>query len=729
MRMRAMKTEIIRCGSEEIECYACGSNDVFMICHHCGRGICRIHATSSLPKRYYFIRSESREYTGLDLREIAGDEIVVHCDDCRHDMDPYELALYIFGVFGILAIIGSFRTIGRFGLLYGLLGLSVTGIVAWALYLQHQYYYQKIQKNPPPIPVFGRFVSVATYEAVRGMVELNAIGEYDVSAEQPKGFLKFSLHFATQDRERLEKYRAKYKLPRQVDLKFHAGFIGLHGINSFYLENYRLQPISRIALSDHVANQRFLADPAAARNRQWLRSYGYSFKLDQETTAGLPVQIIPTLISERQEWVTEGQERVSKGQEWALELFVQLNPKIDTTSLLLPRIVELKLEAPHILGVVESQDPAANIDYEQGSIHITWKNVELRQSRGIPYGSSFYIRFSKSADVEPTIEVSGKLRAQFQGTISGLDEITFFSPLGNKTEDRAAFVKHTDVEIVFNFDLRGLRLRQIHVIPERIEQPTAIPGDEMITRLVNALNDRDIYVQRVIENPSHTNRANAHIMNRLWVVAGRRYKEAWPIDFRIIAMGQEQFGSTDRPYDGNTQFKITTQGMITEKEMIADIARLKNDIVETILCTPDFKVEVDLDRFFVGEWGKLVGLIENTGEVVAQGISISAFGGSVKCDRAHKLEKLRPGDKAAFQLHIRVDEAGSVPVIVTITCYDEFGQLPSHNKRFDLLVEKKPASSAIGNQTNFYASSSGPIHTSSGNIIVGDEDESDGLSA
>ena len=691
----------------EMACYICDSVDVAKLCHHCGRAMCSNHGPFTIPEKRFYNQIENCEYTNLGLEESNQPNVAVHCEDCVHYVISYEPLCYILGLVGLLAItVGLFLSPVALAVSYAIVGIAIVAVSIWATYIERSYRHHAMCKDAALLPVFGRFPSVTIKEYLKGSVRLTSDSTYLVEADVADGTLEFSLQLTVDNQERLKKYRQKYDLLTQTDLSFQAGFVVLYGTQKIWPKDWYLHPVNPFLLTDQVVNQPFLQGRNSSNIRRWKYIGKYNLILDDQFTAGLPIQIVPTLLSQ--------------GKEWALELNVQLNPKINTSSLDLPRVKELKLIAPGILGKVESQTPSAKNNYvsDQEEQTIVWKgeSVELQNRQIFPH-KTFYLRFSKSRTIQPDMEVYGCLKLQFEGAISGLDGVAQFSPLGYPiSRDEITLVRHTDVEINFRFHLSGLHVRKLHVISGSVEQLTAIPSSDTVTRLVEALSDKDIYVQRVIENPPQMNWANAQIVDRKWVIAGRRYKKATPIDFGIVATGKEQYEDTDKPHDGNTTFEITTQGTIIKNSMRADIESLHQDIVDVIQSTPSLRVDdiVPENQLFVDTWGTLCGTVTNTGEVTASDINVSVTG--LKVNRTFDIRKLERGEKESFKLGVYPEKKGDVPITITVVCKDTFGQLPPSKKRYHIRVEEVPSTPVVHHESHFHSSVTGSIHTGSGHI-------------
>jgi hypothetical protein len=726
-----MQTKIIP-RVPEIECYICGSRPVTALCHHCGRAMCAEHDWSPIFQKYsYIFRFIDREFAGLNIHKAAKYANGIHCKCCNHFAVLYEPLSYIAVATGLATIVYSMVFVSPSWWAAPLLdlGIIIVTLSISAFYAYRQRCPSKKYPYDPLLPVLGKFPKITVNEFVKGKITLSADGQYTADRVKAKGILRLYLQLTEQDRERFDRYRQKYSWSHSNNTHFHAGFAVLTGTNKIYFGDGRTRSINPLIFYDYVHNRPFFSSQNNSNmyDRQWESSQEYDLFLDRSAVS-LPVQVVPTLLSE--------------GEEWALELFVQVTPKQDMSNISLPRIEEMVLLIPENLDSVESHMPPADIsdNRRQRRKIVTWKSVELKQDGQISddhssitkatsrkktadgkqvkettFQTTFYLRFAGSNKILPKGEVIGRLRLRFEGAISGLKEISLYSPLGyGRVEEEVAVVKQTIVDINFQFHLESLCLRRFYPVTEAIEQLTTIPEGEVIARLVNALSHKDMYVQRVIENPPQMNQAHAHIMNRLWVIAGRRYNKATPIDFRIVAVGQEQYKNSDRPFDGNTRFEINVQGTVVEDEMKADIDALRNEIVNIIQCVPELEVKLDKSDLHVKEWGSLTGIIINTGQSIVENITISVLG--IKVEKTERIENLLPEEEREFEISVYAEEKGEVPITISADCRDRYGQLPSRKFRFQIFVSEQPGAPTIGHQTNLYGPATGNIHAGSGDI-------------
>jgi hypothetical protein len=699
-----MKTRIIS-RIPETECYICESTAIEKVCHHCGRAMCSEHGPFKPPTSQWYYIIENLEYTELDLEveeRQKGNE-GIHCEHCVHHIISFEPIFRLLIAIGALSIFGGIFSAfpGLFIRLF-IFGVAIIGISVGIIYIDRKDRLYGMLARRPPLPVMGRFPSIGVHESVKGAIALDRTGLYAVGDVKTEGTISFKLQLSAEDQERWKKYKRKYLLTRQSNIPFHVGFAVLRRAQMLQPDNWMEQDVNPILLTGHTANQSFFSNVVSLGNKQWSFNYKYSFSLDARPLSTLPIQIVPTLLSEV--------------DEWALEFYVQVNPNIDIPSLTAPVIEKFLLEAPNGLDGIESHTPSASVQ-KGHNISVTWQNVRLQKERNnTAYSTILYVRFTNNKTIESGMEIRGKLVVNFEGIFSRLENVLLFSPIGAKRDDKdSVFVKRTDIILNFHFQLDCLHVRKLHPITSSIEQLTTIPGNEMITRLVNMMSDRDMYVQRVIENPPSMNRANAQIMNRLWVIAGRRYKGATPIDFRVIAIGQEQYEDSDKPYDGNTKFEITTQGTIINEQMKFDIETLRDDLFTLIQHIPILKIQLYEGTLYTNEYGRLAGIISNEG-VTAKDITVSAMG--IKIGETDSILLLEHGESRHFSLLVYPDKKGQVPIKITAVCKDEYGELPPTKKPCQIMVEERVTPSTTINQTTIHTTRTGEIHTGSGNIDV-----------
>ena len=579
-----MTVEIVS-RSPRTRCYSCGRPKVDMICHHCGRAICNEHGPTPIPEGHSI---ENPEFTDLGLERTAVGETGIHCDYCVHYVRSYKWMFSlgtIVGVLGLIILVVGISAQESTAIVIGaLVTLAGVGLGVWGNSLQRNRYWQKIIDSRPPLPVIGKIQSVSIAESIHGQIALDAVGKYTTHADRPQGKVTLTFQFAPRDRERLETYLKKYNLPSSDDIPFHAGFVVLQGSVDLQLDDpnaYMPGRVNTIALTGTVGDQPFLSGGGTGRENRWIIRHTYTFSLDGNGAAILPLQLVPSLVQE--------------GAQRSIELALQLAPETSELPVLaeLARVEELSLRAPQSLGKVEIVEPSAivgsaaeaaesdEITYDQT---ITWKGVSIPSGERHVRRKIFYVRFENT--VEPTTTLSGRLRVRFDGTLSGLEDVALFFPLGNERE-RASIQRHTYVDIDFNLDLGGLRFQENASAEKRIVRGGVVPDHHVITALTNAISAEDFYIKRVIENPPRTSKAGAHITNRYWDVAGRFYDGVYPIDFHLVLTGEEVYGGAGRSHTGKMQVDISVQGAVTDEEMRDQVDYLRDRLVAIINGTLD----------------------------------------------------------------------------------------------------------------------------------------------
>ncbi|MDX1689151.1 MAG: FYVE zinc finger domain-containing protein [Candidatus Promineifilaceae bacterium] len=568
----------VRGASEGVLCYRCRRAMPVMVCHHCGRPICAECGPEPIPEGGVFERVANVEYAGLGVEKLTPDGQGVHCrfdvHAARSLNDRLLTGLGIFLAFLTPVLAFLARPFTDLLVLHTVAAFVTSVLSLYAAHLERQSWQAEAQMQRPDVPVIGRNVMIRVQERVQGEIRLDAGGRYQVFAESPEGELEFDLHFTNDDLRRWELYRRRYPLATADNSAFHAGYVFLHGAEKLQFDEE--QPVfeNHLALRGDVAEHGFFTGADEGDAREWRPSRSYSFPLKKEEgSAGLPVQIVPTLVSEG-EW------------EWGIQLIVQLNPRVAAPSLSNPQVKSLELSFPPELGEPESKKPYAFLVSSAGDPpKLRWAGIPLETENGYDPEADFYVRFSESGreDVEPTQTISGRLCVVFDGALSGLEEIWRFNPLGYRIEDRPVILRReTEVVVEFSFDLSVLTLRRTVAKTEQTDEYDGVPDSGKIRKLVERFSENNVYVQRVIENPPQPNRADAKIMNRLWVIAGRRYDDVYPIDFRVVVIGKARYENEDVPKEGRTRCDVMTQGIVTEASMRDEIKRLRRELMAQI---------------------------------------------------------------------------------------------------------------------------------------------------
>lgn len=572
--------------SSQVRCYRCGDPQIRSVCHHCGRAMCKIHTPKLPPKkvsRTQVVQSSfihkiilqiaqyitkllaqlsrsNQEFMDLELSETPMGEMGIHCHYCIHYDWPYFsyflIALTAFTAM-IITAFKSWVTINIGGLVFSLfmafISLS-TGVICLVLTQRQD---SVNYKKRPLFPLLGKITHVNLSEAIQGKATLDKSGRYSetILSQRERGKIEITVRFTLQDRDVLQAYRNKYRLNYTHMIPFSMGFFAIKGFVDLRFDSSAkpLQMMNIIELSGYIREQPFFTEFKAGRDSFWERTYPYTYSLISEKRNGFPVQIVPAIVNE--------------GEKWGIEVTIQIKPnqKIED-----PVIKNFTLKSESILGKVIRTRPAGmyqlNPVQSTNTVNTTrWEDIPLDEGDDYARHKTFYIRFENT--IKSTSSFSGTLQIVFRDTLSDVQDVSFFYPLGNERKIAGHVIKQTNVDLDFNFNVDALRFTKPISCSTSMTQEGVIPDHKIVTLITDAISENQIYVQRIIENPPRTNRADATILNRFWDIAGRSYKGVFPVDFHLVLTGQEWYEGADQPAKGITKIDITVQAITTDNDM------------------------------------------------------------------------------------------------------------------------------------------------------------------
>lgn len=560
-------------------CYQCGSPGIAMVCHHCGQLMCNTHGPAQVEPSPGL---ENPEFEGLSLEKTPLGVEGVHCEECRHAVRNYLRVLVLPAIPVALAglvLIGIDQT--AIGVLVFLIGAAVAALGYW---LYRERYVTVLEQTRPLIPLVPQCNKISIRERIKGQITFDADGRYVAERNEQRGGIVLPLAFRPGDQERCEMYRQYHELAIDDTLQFHAGFVVLDGaINATFdstieeaLENERV-----LSLIGAIADQPFLqgSDSAAPGGNEWQNHFLYEIpphpSEHDNGAPQLPIRLIPSLVPET------AQQQLELELQWAPSYF-------DNNDLRLSRIEALELLTPGELGQVEMVKPTARTSRtvissgdapEEHGFSIEWKKIAVTRRDRRARRKSFYVRFPTK--IEPSVQLRGRIEVGFDGALSGLKGIQLYSPLGRPLENIETD-SGTVVEVDFELDLATLRYQESVLSQEEIVRKGVIPDHVMVTQLIEAISREGFYTKRVIENPARTSKAGAHVLNRFWDLAGRKYDGVYPMDFHLVLTGEEVYGDDGRAQSGKTEIEVTAQGTATDEQMQAQIANLKEQLVRLI---------------------------------------------------------------------------------------------------------------------------------------------------
>lgn len=569
-----------------VRCYECGSSRVSALCHHCWRPGCAEHVLPSPPWAKKLFGGEGG---GPGLQHARAR----HCGDCAHARAGTAATVRRWLAGGLagagLAAVGL--VVVWLNFIAGLICLLAGGLAAACAYLRVRRDVVQV-RVAMPVMLHPKVADVQLTEELRGEITLGSQdGDYRTALEPVEGKVSMSLTFGRPDRDRVWRQRKRLPAP-DPGMRYCAGrfvFFGPFGIR----EGEQVSgPV--LALDGDVGDYPVFRAEDPPSSSPWKFARGYELRAEPDISSG-PVWITPSIVPE--------------SDRHALELdvqWVEFGPDEDKP-LILDMIELLRIEFPvswgdvynwRILQPTSVQPRAVSGLIADGRRSLELKRIGLAQpeKEDQPRRAArltLSIRFE--GQVDPEDEVSGRLTATMQGTLSGVTGVGLFNSLGERRGYTGKASIKTRVDATFRLSLASIRYQAVRVVPDRAAEDSdrdsyadvfpVVPGDETVIMLTNAMSEEGYYVKHVIENPPRSGK-RADLIQRYWDIAGRRYEGVYPIDFHIILTGEEVYSGDIRPERGTTKVRIVVNGTYTDDEMDTRIGdewkRLRELTLETL---------------------------------------------------------------------------------------------------------------------------------------------------
>lgn len=538
-----------------MRCYECGSPELQVVCHHCGRGMCLEHSYSAVNSAGVPI---SAEFAGLGL-EKAGPPF--HCDDCTHVVKR-RLTWFVVGS-AVVAFVGILLMMfAGFGV--GLVVLLAAAATGGACYLIDQRRLDVAIRSRPPLPVVPNVSSIQLRETLRGELLLDRDGTYRSSVAPVEGKLTVDMAVGRPDVERIDLYRKKFRLPETEPLRFRAGFAVLEGqVGLKFRGEQAHRPF--LDLTYDVQNHPLFTPATTRGSGEWTLNLDYGLRMSDEVES-IPIWLTPSFVRE------QDQRSLELELQWT-----DFGP--EDCELEISRIEPLRIYVPISWGNLESHSEDATVGVVDDPddpneslrmIECTCLSVsEYQRKNGRVV---FSMRFEN--EIKPTDMIRGEFVVSFEGALSGVTDVSVFHPLGGRRRlGEAEHTVQTVVEANFRLSLDGIRYQDLRMVPDHKEEADrnrqesvafekVIPDHETVIDLTNELSLQGYYVKRVIENPPRSG-ARGNVVNRYWDIAGRRYDGVYPVDFHLVLTGEELHEGDIRAHAGNTMVRITAQGAYT----------------------------------------------------------------------------------------------------------------------------------------------------------------------
>jgi hypothetical protein len=564
-------------------CDTCGSPEIFTVCHHCGKCLCRSHTSRAVDLRG---RPASKELDGLGLE---GEQAAVfHCAEHYHVVQGGGLLPYILAGAGV-AVLGA--VVIFFNLVAGLVLLLLGVGAAIGCYLVQRGRKADGEEVMPAFPVIPNLESVSVRETFLGRICLQQDGTYTSRPQPLGGTVEVMMTLNNWDRARLSDYQAKYGLEAADPVAFSAGFAVLGGEAGLIFEpesgaeQWLLPGGTAISFHGEVAGHPLFSTGRSRTAGRWTVRLPYRLQ-GARAPASVPLWIVPSLVPGSDmrtlelevHWGTLDQDR-------SAELSRQLK---------LLRFDSIELGVPTAWGYVEEVSPGALISNPEMGLTrtIEWKLL-APEITDPPGAKKLTIRFEKPIRLESTL--TGRLRASFKGTFSGITDVGMYWPTGSRWQQPPKAKVTTQAEVDFELSLNYIRYQDVRVVPDGSRDPNrpeiesypgVIPSHDTVIDLTNELSNAGYYVKRITENQPRGG-GRSSLVNRVWDIAGRQYWGVFPIDFHIAIMGEEEYQNGEfHPRTGNTAVRLTVLGSYVNREMEAQVEDMwdtLNDIVTTKL--------------------------------------------------------------------------------------------------------------------------------------------------
>ncbi len=547
-----------------VRCYRCGSPDIFSLCHHCAKPMCKEHSPAAFDTTG---KPVSREFGDLELTHHQ--QGVYHCDEHAHVVKGRLTSLIWVGAG--LAVVGVI--VAFLSLVPGLVLLLAAGATAGLAYRADKIREEAARASRPPLPLIPQLDSVSVVETLRGEVRLGDDG-YTSTAGLVSGQIDLGMTLAKAGRDRLARYRDKYRLADGEPVEFSAGFGVIQGEVGLTFpaghEEIILPGGTCLSFRGNPDGHPLFGSVPGRPEGEWRFGLRYDL-MAARAPESIPLWIVPSMVPASDQrtleidlhWELLGEQ----GREFGLERF---------------DLIELRV--PPEWGDVESTSPgdALTSRPRHGEPRsIQWKQLPPRGDKDETHRMSrtLTVRFEHQIMDRPSLK--GSLRATFSGTLSGLTGIGFYLPGGGQVKPPPEIKSKTEVSVDFSISLGSVRYQDDRFVPDQgnvddvrrsevDEFQGVLPDYRTVVELTNAISREGYYVKRVIENPPSGGR-RAGVVNRVWDIAGRWYEGVFPIDFHMTLTGEEEYQGSIRANAGNTVARISVQGTYANPKMKGQI--------------------------------------------------------------------------------------------------------------------------------------------------------------
>jgi hypothetical protein len=610
-----MEAKITR-QAPKVRCYKCGSADIEVICHHCGRPLCKSHGP---VKPVFGLFLENREFNKLRLGNwpLSNSE-GAHCDDCVHSSPNYRRIMIFPGALIIIAslywgfssiphllqclstlppkfiagpgvwtealrdpaiyegITGAIcyqpdlisRIISFFQFL--LFFLYGAGLLIVGSYLNRERIASDMANWRPNIPLGPMTRGLQVEEVIKANLRMDKESKVSMKIEKASGAIRPSLQFSKLDLAQIDAYQKKYNLRQNEPLSFDAGYLLLSGRPDISMvsvsSNQQYHPYL-FPLDGDVKMYEYLHQRKGSPAYNVDREYDLILKGSSDDIVNnlknVPVRLIP-IIKENRSLSIEIQINVTD--------FPLIQPiSRDKRELLNQDEIIILEDFSLVIDHSLFGHPKANtmiFEQEDGcTSKVVWRDVVIPIKNKVFNHKLSSISFTQL--VEPDAILTGNLRMRFPALRSGLETVRYFSPLGflvqepeNNTEPMDCEVA-TVLELKFEIALANMpKARPVFESSIPISRPFT-PDPVHLQPLFEKLNwydspGNESYIREIVQDPKRFSENDSKLYRWHWSIVGRRYENMLPVDFQIIAYGH---GSDEKRYPNNcTQMEINVRG-------------------------------------------------------------------------------------------------------------------------------------------------------------------------
>lgn len=412
---------------------------------------------------------------------------------------------------------------------------------------------------------------IKTRERITGTIRLRPDRRYEATIGEVSGSVAIEGNWSRVHRAEVDRHR---RVTRSVPISLAAGHLVLHGPGRVVF-----RPVSdaganggpALVLEPRLADQPVLSSAEGLGETRWRPEFRYDITPPDEGWR-LPVWISPNIAANLDRHVLELQ------LQWCTR-----GPEKDDAGPPLRTIEVLEIAVPANWGTIEHLttlngdtyigQPEAGEEGGPARRTLTWKKIPFKP--GSDRGTvRLAVRFSDGIDVDQ--EVSGRIKARFAGTVSGLTRTVVYRTDGGPVKWLDGTNKPVTVaEVGFTLSLAGLRYQEQRAVPDRSRAedvgrretetfPGVVPDHRTVALLTNTLADEGYSIIRVQENPAQSS-PRPDAVSRLWDLAGRYYEGVYPIEFHLQLGGEETHKGQE--VSGNTAVTLTVHGSYANPEM------------------------------------------------------------------------------------------------------------------------------------------------------------------